>query len=213
MYKRSLRSSQNPFSEAALLEQIKKYYFVKLLELEKFENVKVFYLKQYESDFLPHYMICKNYYESASDQILNAILSVDKDLLQTLKFPNTVMCTCTYRRGDRVLGIYNRENAFAYLLGSPSSLTAEYIPLVLSIAGDRSDNIPGVKGYGIKKAVDFVIRYRIPPLLEEIKRKRGVMPSLIQENFETVERNYHLISFEEQIRRLPSHFEQDILKG
>lgn len=192
-----------------IFKQIKTYYFNKIEWLFKKPDLShVFYLKQYESDFIPHYCIMNNLFDSNNNDVLNVILSVDKDLLQTTKFTNTIQSISNFKRKDGqnklTFNIYDNNNAIQYLHDKfkVGILTAKYIPLILSIAGDNSDSVPGIKGIGVVKACDLIINNNIPSTINEIRNNLTNMPKLIQDNFKLIENNMYVTCFEEQLRRI-----------
>lgn len=189
-----------------LFYKLKKFYFETIYEtFNKYDNCIVLYLKEYESDFVPHYIIKKNYLDTKESTNLNILLTSDKDNLQTTKFKNTLQCITTYKKTKYYQRIYNSRNAISFIYSNfkPGILDASYIPLILSITGDKSDNIPGIKGYGPKKAIDFIIRYELNPDLSNISKVKDVI------DIGVIERNYKLISFDyliDHINRKPLEY-------
>jgi len=196
--------------QVELYRQIKKYYFDLIEErFTKPDISKVFYLRQYEADFVPHYCILKGLYDGQDSDVLNIILSSDKDLLQTCKFQNTIQCTVTYHSSkegkDRVpCRIFDNLTALNYIHQKIKRgvLTAEYIPMLLSIAGDVSDQIPGIKNIGPIKAFEQIVNWNIPPSIDKLRPVIGQMSTLIQDHFDLITRNFKLIDFEKQIERV-----------
>ena len=79
------------------------------------------------------------------------------------------------------------------------------MPLILSIAGDKSDHIAGIqRGIGPVKACQLIEQYNIPPGLAAIKNCLQNMPSVIQNNIVQLEKNLKVIDFELQLSRMPS---------
>ena len=105
-------------------------------------------------------------------------------------------------------GTYNNKNAISYIYPNfqEGILTAKYIPMILAICGDKSDEILGVSGVGASKAVKLIEKNNIPWNIDILKRDIKDMPKVIQDNINIIIRNYKLISFEEQIKRLPKDF-------
>jgi 5'-3' exonuclease len=208
------RSSMSDFiekdDELMLFRQIKKRY---LIEIEKKCNVKnhgiVYYLKEYESDLIPYYIISNNFYNSNENYTLNIIISNDKDLLQCCQFKNTIQCTNRFMPsevGNKRLKIecWDNTNAIEYIYPKfkRGSLTSESIPLLLALAGDKADNIDGLPGIGPVKAVSLIENYNIPndPLI--LKNEIERMPSKIKDNIQQIIENIKMISFKEQIKRI-----------
>ena len=100
------------------------------------------------------------------------------------------------------MNIYSDYDAISYIYDKfkPGILTAKYIPLILSIAGDSADNIVGIKGLGPAKTIKLIQNHNLPPTPWEIKQYDNI-PDIISNNIDLIERNYRVISFEEQIKR------------
>jgi len=207
---RSVHSDFLQDDETELFKKIKINYF---LEIEKYfekPNLsKVYYLKNYEADFIPHYVIMNNLFNSQSSSTLNIIFSNDKDLLQTCKFTNTIQITNRFfssKLGQKQLGIdvYNDSTAIQYIYKNfkVGQLTAKHIPLLLALMGDKADGIPGLKGIGAAKAIKLIQNYNLPSELCELKKCKE--PKILMDNFKLIIQNYQLTSFEEQLNRSKS---------
>ena len=193
--------------ELLLYKQIKKRYFEEIKKKFTINGVgKVYYLKDFESDLIPYYVISKNLFESDERHTLNVIISNDKDLLQCCN-NNTIMVTNTYKPNDvprLKIECWDYDNAVTYIyrkFKQGGSITAKHIPLILALAGDKADNIPGIKGIGPVKAISLIDNFDIPFDPLEIKNKIKDMPLIIQENIDLITTNIQLISFEEQLKR------------
>ena len=81
-------------------------------------------------------------------------------------------------------------------------LTAEYVPMLLSISGDKSDEIPGIKNIGPVKAFNQIVNWNIPPSIDKLRPIIGQMSEIIQTHFDLIARNFKLIDFEKQIERV-----------
>ena len=185
--------------------KLKEYYFNVIYDVfNRYDNCIVIYLKNYETDFVPHYIIKQNYLDTQRSDNVNFILSSDKDILQTTAFSNTYQCVTTYKHRKYHQKIYDNYNALSFIYSGfkPGILDARYVPLVLSIAGDESDNIKGIKGYGPKKAIDFIIKHDLKPDLSDIDKVKDVI------DVKKIKENYKLISFDYLI----DHINQDVLK-
>lgn len=195
--------------EREVYYQIKQLYFTKIEHRCSVDGFgKVYYLKDYESDFIPYYCIVNNLYDTQADDVLNVIFAADKDLLQCCIFNNTIQITNRFlpsQIGDKRLNIevWNDKNAITYIYRNfkQGVLTSKYIPLILAIAGDKADNIPGIKGVGPKKAIDYIQNYNMPCKTWELQRDKDKLPGVIQKNFDLVIRNLKMIDFEEQLKR------------
>ncbi len=123
----------------------------------KLNNVFFFNLQFLESDFLSYYLITRTYKEQ--DNILHVIASNDKDHYQTLNEKNTVMFT----RRSGVTKIYDKTTILRDfvkikpdtsikkeldLIRAISNIDPKYASVLLSFAGDSSDNVPGINRIG-----------------------------------------------------------------
>jgi 5'-3' exonuclease len=189
--------------EKELYYYIKDYYFNKVYQDFRINNTcSVIYLEDFETDLIPYFIISKNLLTSNNDNTLNLILSVDKDLLQTCKFKNTYQSICLYSSRDKqfIVKLYNNYNAMNYITKSnKSTLTSDYISLMLSIAGDKVDNIAGVYGLGPVKAEKLIKMYNLPNSIFEINN----FPNDLINYKQKLINNFRLIDFSEQILRLP----------
>lgn len=203
-------------NDIELFRQIKHYYYQKIKQVFTKKDIsKVYYLKEYESDLIPHYCIINGLFDSDQPDVLNIILSVDKDLLQTCKFNNTIQCVTSFKPNQNIskggyqinFDVYDNENAISYINKKfkRGILTAEYIPMILSISGDKADAIPGIRGIGPTKASELIINHSIPPTIDQLKLEVNKMPEIIKNHIDLITKNYKLISFEEQIKRVPKH--------
>lgn len=197
-----------------LFRKIKYYYFEQLKKFNKQDVCKVFHLKQYESDLIPHYCIMNNLFESNENDILNVILSKDKDLLQTCEFRNTIQCITTFKStqlGRKLdIKVYDRDNAVSRFNSNIKRglLTAKAVPLILAISGDKSDGIIGLKGYGPVKSAKLIAENNIPLDLDmlDVSYKTNKLPKILMDNYKVIRKNFLMTSFEEQIKRVPKTY-------
>lgn len=191
--------------ERALYYQIKQYYFE---EINKQFNIKglckVVYLNEYESDFVPFYFI--NKYDFTKDpNTMNLILSVDKDLLQCCQLPNTFQAISVYLKSEGRIDsvLYNDVNAVKYLSKTfqpDNVITSKYIPLILALAGDKSDGIDGIKkGLGVVSVIKMIKLYNLPFDFNTTQ----TLPNDISPYKLNIQTNLSLTSFERQISRIP----------
>ena len=80
-----------------------------------------------------------------------SIITGDKDLLQLVNDHTTVLLS---KKGVSDLSPFNREEVFNTLGVYP-----EHVIDLKSLEGDKSDNIPGVPGIGVKTALDLLNRF------------------------------------------------------
>lgn len=189
-------------------EHIELYYAIKGYYYEQFEPMftipnfsKVTYLKDYEADFIPYIMLKYNIWNCANPNVLNIILSIDKDLLQCCQFKNVIQIFTLYSNKKIEFNVYNDDTAVQQLYAKAirGQLTSKYIPTILSLAGDKADKIPGIPKIGEASAYKLILTHNIPACLtscfelpEELKKYKTI-----------ITRNYKLISFEEQLSRIP----------
>lgn len=202
-------------SSIEIFKKIKKYYYLKIKEtIEKNDLCSVVYSHEYETDIVPFYSIKYGIYDADDPDVLNIILSLDKDLLQTCEFNNTIQCITTFV-SDKKLGkyvikfnIYDKNNAIEYIYNKFNTgiLTAKYIPLILSLSGDSSDDIPGISGIGPSKAIKLLEKNKIPYRIDDLKNELSNLPKIFQDNIDIILRNMKLIDFNEQIKRMPLEF-------
>lgn len=191
--------------ERELYYHIKKYYFEEIYQqFNKPGLSKVIYLKDYESDFIPYYFI-KKYEFCNNPKTMNIILSVDKDLLQCCEFSNTFQAISVYIKTQSKIEsvLYNDLNAVCFLskrFKPDGMVTSKYVPLLLAIAGDKSDNIIGIKkGLGFVKAIEMIQDYGLPADFNSSYK----LPMIIQNEKLKLQTNLSLTSFERQISRIP----------
>lgn len=202
-------------SSIEIFKKIKKYYYLKIKEtIEKNDLCSVVYSHEYETDIVPFYSIKYGIYDADDPDVLNIILSLDKDLLQTCEFNNTIQCITAFV-SDKKLGkyvikfnIYDKNNAIEYIYNKFNTgiLTAKYIPLILSLSGDSSDDIPGISGIGPSKAIKLLEKNKIPHRVDDLKNELSNLPKIFQDNIDIILRNMKLIDFNEQIKRMPLEF-------
>ena len=213
-YKGGRTSIKNIINDDHLVQlhyEIKKSNFELIKEKLNIPNYgQVYYLKEYESDLIPYYCITNDLFDSNQKEVLNVILALDKDLLQCCEYENTIQCATKFlpsKSGTSKainFGLYNKSNAISYLHDKfkPGILTAGFIPMLLSIMGDKADNLPGIKGIGAVKAIDIIQNYNIPMRIQQLEQNLNSMPEIIKDNFKLIKNNYKIISFEEQLSRL-----------
>lgn len=194
--------------ELLLYRKIKQRYYN---EVEKKFTIlnkgKVYYLKEYESDLIPHYVIKKHLFDSDKMTTLNVIVSNDKDLLQCCQFLNTIQITNTYvptsTTSKLKIECWDNRNAVTYLYRKfkQGEITSKHIPLILALAGDKADGIKGIKGIGNKKAIDLIQNFSIPFDPIELENNKDNLPTIITNNLKMIQDNLRMISFNEQIKR------------
>lgn len=183
---------------------IKSYYYSRVEELFTIPGYcSVIDLKEYESDLVPYYIRLNGLLNSSNDSTCNLVIALDKDLLQGCAFSNMYQATSIYHKAKRFLDmrIYDDETAIEYIYPKfkRGILTSKYISTILSISGDKADNVPGVQGYGPAKAISIIMRDRIDHKITKDCR----LPKELEKYRDRLIKNYKMINFEEQISRLP----------
>lgn len=73
--------------EKQMYYEIKDYYFNKIHSKFRIKKtIDVIFLKDYETDLIPHYVISRELLFRKNSESVNLILSMDKDLLQCCSF-------------------------------------------------------------------------------------------------------------------------------
>lgn len=184
-----------------IFKQIKKFYFTKIDEtLNRDKMCSIIYLKQYETDCIAHYCIDLNISKSQEEGTLNIILSADKDLLQTLQFKNTFQATSIYAKKQIQLNLWESSECIRYIYPAfkRGFLTAEHIPLILALSGDKSDGIENIPNVGPAAACKLIIKHDLPPIFNSSYQ----LPSELINYKDLIVNNLKLTSFELQIRRI-----------
>lgn len=185
---------------------IKNYYYDEFNKRFQIPNLsKVIFLDEYETDFIPFYLIQNNINNQYIKDTLNIILSTDKDLLQTCKYQNVIQVISSYskKEGKLKFDIFHDQNAIAYIWKNfkPGILTSKYIPLILALSGDKADNIPGIEGVGPAAAYKLINMYKLPTKINS----QTELPEKLENHRKLIMHNLELIDFELQSKRLPYH--------
>jgi hypothetical protein len=186
--------------------EIRKQYFKfineKFFSSNKVSNVS---LGNYEADLVAHYCIVNNLIRPEKNPT-NIIFSADKDLLQTVYLPNTYQITISYFSSKKAWehNIWDNENALQKLNKkydfNKYKLGADYIPLVLAMAGDDADNVKNLyRGMGEVTALNMIKSYEIPSVITEETH----FPEPLRPYKDKLILNFKLTSFDEQIKRIP----------
>lgn len=115
--------------------------FAKAFELLKEENIEIVKVDGYEADDLI-FSICRDM-ENDSDIESVQIVSLDKDLLQSLMYRKSFMQ-------------YGKEPIYYDDVFLKYDVYPEQFALYLALVGDAADNIPGISGIGPKRAVSLI---------------------------------------------------------
>ena len=131
--------------------------------VNKIPNCSFYCLKYCEADFIPWYLMKYKIPNDVLNNSLNIVYSRDKDMLQCLEFKNSYQFyKAAY--GDKTEFV-TEDKLFNHFIKDPSLSpikdAAKWFPLVLSLCGDTSDNVPGIRGLGPKvvyKNMDIITK-------------------------------------------------------
>lgn len=198
-------------TEKELFKRIKNYYFEDFIPRFTISGLSsVVYMDQYESDMLPYFMIQNNLAGAGEQTTLNVILSTDKDLLQTCQFYNTIQCSTVYKKSIGKMEFHTLwdANAISYIYKKfkRGILTSKHIPLLLALAGDKADNISGIPRVGDATACKMIEAHSMDPVFTET----SYLPPKYEKYRSMIIKNYKLISFEEQFKRIEYTYLNDL---
>lgn len=171
------------------------------------------YLSYCESDFCPQYYI-QNYYQDP--KILNIIYSSDNDMIQTLKYPNTIQF---FRRNkDNKMWLTHENWKIKAKLDEDVNIPVANYEYIKAIIGDTGDDVPGVRGIGPKTVIKYIPEVPLASLdqlkqhietysTENTKDKKS---KAILDNWDVVERNYKLTSYDALIKDITSYIRENL---
>ncbi len=120
------------------------------------------------------------------------ILSGDKDLLQLV---NEDVKVCLPSGSFKDLVAYDREKTYEYL-----GLYPEQVVDFKAMAGDPSDNIPGIKGIGKKTATELLKKYGdLDTIYHNLKDIKTRPANLLMEGVEQAELSRKLAKIEQEV--------------
>lgn len=199
-YKQS-RSITNWKTLSAFEEDASKAIIKKNIESicncsNKLYNCHGIYLNYCESDFVPHYLI-KNHFNNGD--FLNVIYSSDNDMIQSTILTNTLVF---FRKNKDNKQFFDSSNWSVRYKVEDINLPISSCIFLKCLNGDTSDDIPGVKGIGPKKASDILKCVGEVESLDDFKKKleenytNEKIKKLIIDNWDIMERNYKLMSYD-----------------
>lgn len=120
-------------------------------------NICFINLKCLESDFLPYYIITRFFKEEKN--IFHIICSSDKDHFQVLNISTDIVM---YNKKNNIKTITDKNNYLQHYIkfnkmseenklnkiNDLKEIDKEYITLIMSIVGDKVDDVEGVNGFG-----------------------------------------------------------------
>jgi len=120
------------------------------------------------------------------------ILSGDRDLLQLI---NEDVKVCLPAGNFKNLVAYNKEKTFEYM-----GIYPEQVVDYKGIAGDPSDNIPGIKGIGNKTAIELLNKYGdLDNIYKNLKEIKPRYANLFVEGVEQAELSRRLAKIEQEV--------------
>jgi len=157
--------AQRPEMDEDLSSQVAKVHDM----VESF-NVPIFEVDGFEADDVIATLVNKATREGI-DQVI--VVTGDKDLLQLV---NDRVFVYMLVRGLTDAKLYDKTEVIAKL-----GITPEQIPDFKALAGDASDNYPGVPGIGPKTAVQLLVQFKtLGALYRSVSgKKRGNLPETV----------------------------------
>ncbi len=126
---------------------VKRNFHVAEKICNKLPDVYFIHLTALEADFIPHYLMNNVLSREAVDNSLNLIYSLDKDMLQCLTSENIAQYFRSYKKSTI---IFNSDIVKHYFKKDDGIVIDPiWIPLILGIDGDASDNFKGVRGISL----------------------------------------------------------------
>jgi len=193
-------------------------------------EVKCYKLNYFEADFIPHYIIntlgvekCERYDNKI---VKNIIMSNDKDMLQSLdKEKNVIQLRKNFRQRKTVVTTF--DNMYYELLKeTPESIDIiesdeNYIADILSIAGDKEDDVYGIPGIGYKKAhnilkffncrTEKILEKDIDPTELDVKYIKKNITSMLEQK-DKLRDNLKMVDFDIISQHIPLKTMQGIKK-
>ena len=142
----------------------------------KMPNLKVIRLPNLEADFVPYYILTRDYVQKGNG-VGNIIYSNDHDLYQCLDkdvfiFSKSAKCKKILKSGNVMETFLKRE----------TNIEDKYLPFAMAVIGDPGDDVNGVKGIGPASFIDIY-----PQLIS--------MTGNIEQIYEKVGENKNLFDF------------------
>lgn len=169
------------------------------------------YLKFFEADFVPHYVIDDQYKEK--EDTVNIIYSNDDDMIQTLKFPNTILFK---RRNKDNKKFITSKNWHECIKLDKSDIDVSNYIYMKALNGDTGDGIPGIKGLGYKtisKIFDGKTKIENPDQFKEflLSLKLPRYTKVAEEQWDIIERNLKLMDFDIIKENIPLDYKCQLL--
>ncbi|NMC08824.1 hypothetical protein GYA44_00650, partial [Candidatus Microgenomates bacterium] len=175
-------TDQSLISQFPLVEDILKAFNIPILKKEGFEADDVLgTISKYVTDG-----------KWRNENVELYILSGDRDLLQLV---NEKVKVCLPSGNFKNLVAYDREKTFEYM-----GIYPEQVVDYKGIAGDPSDNIPGIKGIGNKTAIELLSKYGdLDTIYKNLKDIKPRYANLFTEGVEQAELSRKLAKIEQEV--------------
>lgn len=132
-------------------------------------NIPCLHLENFEADDV----IATIARRLSTEKLKTVIVTGDKDLMQLVSDDITLLDTMK----DRAIGFQEVEERFG--------VTPDRVPDILGLAGDSSDNIPGVPGVGEKTATKLLQEYgSLEGVIENVDLIKGKLKEKIRDHVE-----------------------------
>lgn len=187
-------TDQSLIDQFPLVEEILKAFNIPIIKKEGFEADDIL-------GTIAKYVTEKKWSNENMDLY---ILSGDRDLLQLV---NEKVRVCLPSGSFKDLVAYDREKTHEYM-----DLYPEQIVDFKAIAGDPSDNIPGIKGIGKKTATELLEKYGdLDTIYHNLKDIKTRQANLLREGVEQAEMSRKLAKIEQEVD-LTVHLEDCLLR-
>jgi hypothetical protein len=175
----------------------------------KMPGIRVLKMRNLEADFIPYYLMTRNLVEYG-DQTVNLIYSNDHDLWQCLQDH-----TYIFSKVNRNKKIFEAGETMSRFLKERVDIPDEYLPLAMSIIGDKGDDVDGIEKIGPKTFISFfgelnsisgnmseiydrvmsdIPIFKVSP--EEVRNKQLKRVIQAEINEKRISNNLRLVSFE-----------------
>jgi DNA polymerase-1 len=187
-------TDQSLIDQFPLVEEILKAFNIPIIKKEGFEADDIL-------GTIAKYVSEKKW---SNENLDLYILSGDRDLLQLV---NENVRVCLPSGSFKDLVAYDREKTYKYM-----DLYPEQIVDFKAIAGDPSDNIPGIKGIGKKTATELLEKYgNLDTIYHNLKEVKTRQANLLREGVEQAEMSRKLAKIEQEVD-ITVHLEDCLLR-
>lgn len=187
-------TDQSLIAQFPLVEEVLKAFNIPILKKEGFEA----------DDILGTISKSVSNGKWINENLELYILSGDRDLLQLV---NEKVKICLPSGNFKNLVAYDREETFKYM-----GIYPEQIVDYKAIAGDSSDNIPGIKGVGNKSALELLQKYGdLDTIYKNLKDVKPRQANLFLEGLEQAELSRKLARIEQEVG-VDVHLEECLLR-